>query len=109
MELSGPSFCQIKDGEPCNKWMITSWERTPKGTSYDIFYFSTEQEADTYLKYLNQCYGVEDLQKKIHNNRTFKWEIEEYKEFLASLDLNVLIDAVKDIKFIKEHKFYPSR
>lgn len=109
MELSGPSFCQIKDGEPCNKWMISSWERTPKGTSYEIFYFSTEQDAETYLQYLNQCFGVADLKKKINNPRTFKWEVEEYKVFLSSLDLTTLEEAVKTIKFEKDHKFYPAR
>lgn len=109
MELSGPSYCHIKDGLPCNKWMITAWDKTPKGTKYDIYYFTTEQEAETYLKYLNQVYGVEDLKKKINNPRTFKWEVKEYEEFLESLDLSFLENAVKDIHFEKDYKFYPAR
>lgn len=109
MELSGPSFCQIKDGQPCNKWMITSWERTPKGTSYQIYYFVLKDDAETYLSYLQQCIGVDDIKKKIKNPRTFKWEKAEYQEFLDSLDLSVLEDAIKGLKFEQEHKFYPAK
>lgn len=109
MELSGPSFCQIKDGYPCNKWMITAHERTPKGTTYDIYLFTSRDDAETYLQYLQQCIGVADIQKKIHNTRTYKWEVEEYKTFLASLDLTVLEEAAKKLKFETDHKFYPAR
>lgn len=109
MELSGPSFCQIKDGEPCNKWMITSWERTPKGTSYEVYYFTRKDDAETYLLYLNQCIGVDDLKKKINNPRTFKWEVVDYENFLNSLDLTILENAAKALKFEHEHKFYPAR
>lgn len=109
MELSGPSFCQIKDGMPCNKWMITTWERTPKGTTYEVYYFTKKDDADTYFLYIQQCIGIDDLKKKINNPRTFKWEREEYEEFYNSLDLKTLEDAAKKIKFEQEHKFYPAR
>lgn len=109
MELSGPSYCQIKDGMPCNKWMITESERTPKGISYDVYYFVKKDDAETYLLYLQQCIGVDDVKKKINNPRTFKWEVAEYEEFLESLDLTVLEKAVENITFEKEHKFYPAR
>ena len=109
MELSGPSFCQIKDGMPCNKWMITTWERTPKGTTYEVYYFTKKDDADTYFLYIQQCIGTDDLKKKINNPRTFKWEREAYEEFYKSLDLKTLEDAAKKIKFEQEHKFYPAR
>lgn len=109
MELSGPSFCQIKDGMPCNKWMITTLERTPKGTTYEVYYFTKKDDADTYFLYIQQCIGIDDLKKKINNPRTFKWEREEYEEFYKSLDLKTLEDAAKKIKFEQEHKFYPAR
>ena len=109
MDLSGPSYCQIKDGLPCNKWMITTFERTPKGTAYDIYLFKKKDDAETYFLYLQQCIGVADLVKKINNPRTFKWEVAEYKEFLDSLDLKTLEKAAKRIKFETEHKFYPAR
>ena len=109
MELSGPSYCQIKDGLPCNKWMLTAHERTPKGTTYDIYLFAKKDDAETYLKYLQQCIGVDDLLKKINNPRTFKWEKEEYQEFYNSLDLTVLENAAKKIKFETDHKFYPAK
>ena len=109
MELSGPSYCQIKDGLPCNKWLITTHERTPKGTSYEVYLFKTKPDAETYFLYLQQCIGVDDLLKKINNPRTFKWEREEYQEFYDSLDLKTLEEAAKKIKFEQEHKFYPAR
>lgn len=109
MELSGPSFCQIRNGYPCNKWLITTHERTPKGTSYETYLFTSKADAETYFLYLQQCIGVEDLVKKIHNPRTFKWEKKEYEEFYQSLDLTVLENAVKNIKFEQEHNFYPAR
>lgn len=109
MELSGPSYCQIKDGLPCNKWMLTAYERTPKGTAYDIYLFAKKDDAEIYLKYLQQCIGVADLKKKITNPRTFKWEREEYQTFLDSLDLTVLENAAKKIKYETDHKFYPAR
>lgn len=109
MELSGPSFCQIKDGYPCNKWIITTHERTPKGTVYDTYFFSTKADAEKYFLYLQQCIGVEDLKKKIRNPRTFKWERKEYQDFYDSLDLSILENAVKDLKFETEHKFCPAR
>ena len=109
MELSGPSFCQIKDGLPCNKWMITAFEKTPKGTKYDIYLFKTKKDAETYFLFLQQCIGVADLKKKISNPRTFEWEKREYREFLHSLDLTVLEKAAESIFFEKDYKFYPAR
>ena len=106
MELSGPSYCQIKDGYPCNKWLVTTHERTPKGTTYESYYFDTKDDAETYFLYLQQCIGIDDLLKKINNPRTFKWEKAEYEEFYNSLDLTTLENAVKNIKFEQEHHFY---
>ena len=109
MELSGPSFCQIKDGLPCNKWIITTHERTPKGTFYEIYMFKTKSDAESYFLYIQQCIGVADLLKKIRNPRTFKWEREELQEFYETLDLKPLEKAAKKIKFEQEHKFYPAK
>ena len=109
MDLSGPSFCQIRNGAPCYKWLITACERTPKGTSYDIYLFKEKQEAETYLEYLRQCYNLEETKKKIASNRTFLWEKKELIDFLKTIDTSILIKAVKHIKFEKDHVFYPAR
>lgn len=109
MDFSGPSFCQIRHGEPCYKWMITAHERTPKGISYDVYYFKQKEDAETYLEYLRQCYNLEEINKKIKSNRTFKWEKKELIEFLNTIDTSILIKAVKNMKFETEHVFYPAK
>lgn len=107
MEISGPSFCQIRDGYPCNKWMVTTYEKTPKGTSFDLYFFTTKADAEIYIQYLQQCIGIEDIKKKIYSPRTFKWEKKEYEEFLETIDTSVLEEAIKNIKVDIEHDFKP--
>ena len=109
MELSGPSFCHIRNGLPCRKWMITASERTPKGISCDVYFFVEKNDAETYLEYLRQCINIKETEQKIRSNRTFKWEKEELREFLKSIDTSILIKAAKKIKFTTEHTFYPAR
>lgn len=109
MEFSGPSFCQIHNGLPCHKWVITAHEKTPKGTKYDIYYFKDKGSAETYLEYLRQCYNLQETENKIKSRRTFLWEKQELIEFLKTIDTSFLINAVKNMKFDEEHIFYPAK
>lgn len=109
LEVTGPSFCIMHNGVPCNKWCITAVERTPKGFATTLYFFKRKDHAETYIKYLQQCAGVADIKKKIKNPRTYNWERDEYIEFLNSIDLSKLENAVKNLKFEQEYKFYDAR
>lgn len=99
MNVSGPCFVIIKNGEPFNKYEVVATETTPLCITTEAYYFEKEYEAELYVKYLQQEAGLKDINKLLSSDRTFKWEKDEYKEFKDSINWEELRDAVKDLKF----------
>lgn len=109
MEISGPGHILVRNGLPYDKYEVVTRLRTPKGTLANFYFFDKYKDAETYYLYLHQVYGIEEVDKAIANKRTYLWEKQELKEFKASLDLTILENAVKALKFETEEHFYPAK
>lgn len=106
MEVSGPDKVLLKDGLPFNKFEVVTRVRTPKGTTATFYYFDRWADAELYYHYLLQVIGINNLEKTINNKRTFLWEKKELQEFLDTIDQSILEEAVKDLHFTTETKFF---
>lgn len=106
MEVSGPDKVLLKNGLPFNKYEVVTRERTPKGTTATFYYFDRYADAELYYQYLLQVIGIQNLEKTINNKRTFLWEKKELQEFLDTIDRSILEEAIKDLIFIKETRFF---
>lgn len=104
MNVSGPCFVLIKNGVPFNKYEVVATENSPLCITTEAFYFENKDDAELYVRYLQQEAGLKDINKLLSSNRTFKWEKEEYKEFKDSIDWDELRNAVKGLKF-EYHKY----
>lgn len=109
MDIRGPCFYKIKNGQPFNKYEILASRRTPKGIHTTKYYFDTEDDAELYLLYLYQCQGRRNLETTLHSERTYKWEKRELEAFMDSIDWQELPDRVKDIKVTIETTFVEMR
>lgn len=102
MTISGPCFVIIKNGAPFNKYEVAVTETTPLAVITNLYYFDTKDDAEMYLLFLYQEAGEKELNKLLSSDRTFKWEKEEYRQFMKSIDWNVLKNKVKELTFTKE-------
>lgn len=109
MDISGPGHILVRNGLPYDKYEVVTRLRTPKGTLANFYFFDKYKDAETYYLYLLQVNGVNDIDKAIANKRTYLWEKEELREFKASLDLTILENAVKNLKFDTDEQFYPAK
>lgn len=109
MDIRGPCFYKIRNGQPFNKYEILASKNTPKGIYTTKYWFDTEEDAETYLRYLYQCNGHHQLETLMHSDRTYKWEKAEYQKFIDSIDWNELPDKIKNIKFQTETTFVEMR
>lgn len=108
MNVSGPCFVIIKNGEPFNKYEIVATENSPLCVTTEAFYFEKEDEAELYKKYLLQEAGLKNINKLLASDRTFKWEKDEYRTFRDSINWDDLREAVKGLKF-EHHKYIYKR
>ena len=99
MNVSGPCFVIMKNGAPFNKYEVVATETTPLCITTEAFYFEDKNDAELYVRYLQQEAGLKDINKLLASDRTFKWEKDEYEEFKNSIDWGELRTAVKDLKF----------
>ena len=102
MNISGPCLVIVKNGAPFNKYEIAVTQTTPLAVITDLYYFEDKDEAEVYLMYLYQEAGERELNKLLSSDRTFKWEKEEYKQFMQTIDWDVLKNKAREIKFTKE-------
>lgn len=109
MDISGPSFCGIRNGKPCNKYLIVTRVQTLKGITNVLYFFDTKDDAELYLRFLQQVEGEKFVNSVIHSNRTPIWERREFVEFKESIDWEELRVKVKDIKFTTETVFVEMR
>ena len=105
MDISGPSFCKVRNGKPCDKYLIITRARTPKGITNVLYFFDKQSDAEIYLRYLQQIDGQQFRESVINSTRTPIWEKKEYKTFKESIDWEELPAKVKNIKFIQEIEF----
>ena len=105
MDISGPSFCKVRNGKPCNKYLIITRERTPKGIYNVLYFFKTVNDAELYLRFLQQKEGERFIKSVIGSTRTPLWEKKEFKEFKDSIDWEEIPAKVKKIKFTTETVF----
>ena len=109
MEVRGPCLVTFKNGKPCNLYEVGTTEMTPKGYSNTMYYFDNWDDAETYVHYLYQVAGVLDNKRKLKSKKMAAWEKEEIRAFLATLDLSILENAVKNLNPVIEHRFTPKR
>lgn len=105
MDISGPSFCPVRNGKPCNKYLIITRAHSLKGISNVLYFFDTKNDAELYLRFLQQLDGEKFVNSVIHSNRTPLWEKKEFRDFKESIDWDEIPAKVKDIKFTKETVF----
>ena len=99
MNVSGPCFVIMKNGEIFNKYEVVATHKTPLLIVAEAFYFDKKDDAELYVKYLQREAGLKDINKLLSSDRTFKWEKEEYEEFKNSIDWDEYRRLVKDLKF----------
>lgn len=102
MDISGPCHVLMREGKECDLYLVTTRESCPTGIKVTNYFFETNKEAETYIPYIYQLYGIDGLHKKIHSKKTAKWEKKEYLDFLHSIDQSTLENAVKDINVFTE-------
>ena len=102
MNISGPCLVIVKNGAPFNKYEIAVTQTTPLEIITTLYYFDVKDDAEVYLLYLNQEAGERELNKLLSSDRTFKWEKEEYRQFMGTIDWAALKNKAKKIKFTKE-------
>lgn len=106
MNVSGPCFVIIKNGEPFNKYEVVATTKTPLSIIAEAFYFDNVKDAELYVKYLQREAGLKEINKLLSSNRTFKWEKEEYSEFKNSIDWDEYKSQVKNLKFEYKRTVY---
>lgn len=104
MEVSDPCHVLMRKGVECDLYLVTTKEPCFNGIKITDYLFKTEAEAELYVPYLRQKYGVMSIKSKIHSDRLATWEKREYVEFLKTIDTSELENAVKDIKMTVETK-----
>jgi len=109
MEVRGPCLITFRNGQPCRIYEVGTTEMTPKGYSNTMYYFDNWDDAETYVRYLYQVAGVADNHRKLRSKKIAAWEKAEIRAFLATLDLSVLEDAIKDLHPLVERSFIPKR
>lgn len=109
MDIRGPCFYKIKNGQPFNKYEILASKRTPKGIYTTKYWFNTAEDAETYLMYLYQCEGGKNLEALMHSDRTYLWEKRELQKFIDSIDWNELPNKIKNIQVQTETTFVEMR
>ena len=102
MNISGPCLVIVKNGAPFNKYEIAVTQTTPLAVVTDLYYFDDKNDAELYIMYLYQEAGEKEIHKLLTSDRTFKWEKEEYRQFMKTIDWNVLKNKVKELTFTKE-------
>lgn len=105
MEISGPSFCPIRNGKPCNKYLIITRERNPKGVLNTLYFFTNQDDAEVYLRFLQQVEGRRFVDSVLHSTRTPLWEKKEFRDFEESIDWEELPAKIKKIEFTTETVF----
>lgn len=105
MDISGPSFCAVRNGKPCNKYLLVTRERTPKGITNVFYFFDTVDAAELYLRFLQQLEGQRFIEGVINSSRTPLWEKREFREFQETIDWAELPAKIKKIKFTTETVF----
>lgn len=109
MELSGPCFVIVKNGRLINKYELIARVRTPKGIQSTLYYFTTEEDAETYRLYLIQKEGEKELNRIIQSDRTYLHDKKDYKAFRDSIDWAELPAKVKKIKVETLNEFVEMR
>ena len=109
MDISGPAFCIVKDGLPFNKYEIETTERTPKGICSTAYYFDTLEDAELYLRFLQQKEGERYIDSVLSSTRTPNWEKKEFIEFQESIDWNQIPAKVESVKFTTRTSFVEIR
>lgn len=102
MDISGPCHVLMREGKECDLYLLTTREPCLLGTKVINYYFDTEKDAETYIPYIYQVYGIKSLNKKVHSSKLAHWEKKEYGSFLDSIDTSILENLVKDIKVTTE-------
>ena len=99
MNVSGPCFVIMRNGERFNKYEVVATTKTPLLIIAEAFYFDKEQDAELYVKYLQREAGLKDINKLLSSDRTFKWEKKEYEDFKDSIDWDEYKNQIKDLKY----------
>lgn len=102
MRIGGPAFCSIKGGLPFNKYEVLTSQLTPKGLLFTHYYFDNVDDAELYIRYLQQVEGLNDLKRQLRSSRTYLYEKRELEEFMETIDWDELPNKVKNLTFTVE-------
>ena len=102
MNVSGPCLVIMKNGVAFNKYEVTATQTSPLSITTDLYYFNNKDDAELYVLFLQQEAGEKELKKLLASDRTFKWEKDEYRAFMKTIDWNVLKNKVKNLSYTTE-------
>ena len=106
MNVSGPCFVVMRNGEIFNKYEVVATQKTPLLIIAEAFYFDKEADAELYVKYLQREAGLKDINKILSSDRTFKWEKKEYEDFKDTIDWDEYRRQIKNLRFTYQKTTY---
>lgn len=98
MDISGPSHVLFRDGKPSDIYLVTATTNTMMDICVTSYYFQTVEEAELYLKYLQQVDGLKELSRILRSKKIPEYEKKGYREFKDSLQPEILETIAKGIK-----------
>jgi hypothetical protein len=109
MDIKGPAFVIMKDGKTLNKFEIITTKKTLGGYQNTCYYFNNKNDAELYLRFLQQIAGRRFIEETLSSRRTPNWEKKEFREFEESIDWDEIPAKVKNIKFTTISNFVEIR
>lgn len=97
MSISGPCHVLYRDGKPDDSYLVTATQTTMIEIHVTSFYFKSKDEAELYVKYLQQVEGLKDIDRLLASKKIPEYEKEEYRQFLKTLEPEVLQKAVSKL------------
>lgn len=97
MEISGPSHVLYRDGKPADSYLVTSTEKTMTEIKVWSYYFDNPEDAELYLRYLQQEEGMKNLNRVLASKKVPDYEKKDYRAFKDSIDTTILIEIAKKL------------
>ena len=107
MDVRGPGLVTFHKGEPCKLYEVVTSTKNLKGCTSVRYLFPAWGDAEIYVYYLYQVAGVDFIHRTLASKKIPKWEKQEYRDFLATVDLSVLEEMIKGLNPDVEKIFTP--
>lgn len=98
MEIVGPCHVLLRDGKPVDLQMVSTVKYTLLTCTSTAYYFTNVEDAELYMRYLQQEEGLRTLESILYSKKIPEYEKKSYREFKNTLEPEILRNAIKNIK-----------